>query len=140
MVKLSTIVLVLMILIGCSPTSKLRRAERLIKQAEAAGADWRHDTTFVKVPVFVTQTTIDTLFVTKPGDTVVLNRDRLHVKYINLPGDSVFIEGKCDSLIRYIKVPVTVENIIHAPKPFFKWWAFLAFGVVIGLVVALLLR
>lgn len=134
-------ILILFILFfGCSPTAQLRRAERLIKKAELRGSDWRHDTTFVKVPVFIAQTSVDTIFVTKPGDTVIINKDRLHVKYIKLPGDSIFIEGKCDSLVVYKEVPVTVTNVVHAPQPKIRWWMFVLGGFVVGIVLCLFLK
>lgn len=140
MKNIAIVIILGLVLLSCSPTAKLRRAERLIEKAEKAGADWRHDTTFVKVPVFITQITVDTLFVTQPADTVVINKDRLHVKFIDLPGDSIFLEGKCDSLVKYVKVPITVTNIIHAPKPKITWWMFLLAGLLGGFVLALWLR
>ena len=140
MTKYIPFLLILMLFAyGCSPKAQLRRAERLIKKAELGGADWKHDTTFVKVPVFITETSVDTLFITKPGDTVVLNRDRLHVKYINLPGDSVFIEGKCDSVVVYKEVPVIVTNVVSAPQSNKLWWL-LAIALAVVTILGLVLR
>lgn len=125
---------------GCSPKAQLRRAERLIKKAELSGAKWTSDTVFVNVPVYIKEVSKDTLFLSKPGDTVTISKDRLKVIYIDLPGDSVFISGEClpDTVIK--KVPVTVTNVIHAPKPKVSWWQWLLIGMFIGVVLILIIK
>jgi len=80
---------------SCGPASKLRRAEKLIKKAELQGAVWKTDTVFKEIPVFIRETHLDSIFVAKQGDTVVLTKDRLQVKYVRLQGDTVFIDAEC---------------------------------------------
>jgi len=134
---MKTIAATLAILLGlsnCGPASKLRRAERLINQAEQAGYTWKIDTVTVKVPVIVTETRLDSILVVKPGDTVVLTKDRLKVKYVRLGADTVFLEAECAADTIYKEVPVRIEKMIAAKcNPW--WWLLVAaiVGVVFGM-------
>jgi hypothetical protein len=60
---------IVLILSSCSPAARLRRAEKLIKKAEEQGAVWTVDSIRVEVPVFVPETRVDSIFVSRPGDT-----------------------------------------------------------------------
>lgn len=111
---------IILLLSSCGPAAKLRRAEKLIKKAEDMGAVWHVDSVMVEVPVFVPETRVDSIFVSKPGDTVTLIQDRLKVKYVRLAGDSVFIEGKCDADTIRIKQTVTINKTIKA-KGYSLW-------------------
>lgn len=77
---------------------------------------------------------MDTLF-KRTHDTVRINNDRLHIKYFYNNHDStVYIQGKCDSLIVY-RTKYEVTNNTEFKQDLFdkyKWW-------VLGLIVALLL-
>lgn len=65
------------------------------------------DTVLIKDTVKINSVSKDTVFKNHLGDTVFINKDRLHIKYVQLPGDSVFINGKCDTIkiITEKKVP-----------------------------------
>lgn len=132
--------LAVVLLCSCGPAGKLKRAERLIKKAEEQGAFWYSDTVLVKVPVILTETHLDSIFISKPGDTVVLKEDRLQVKYVRLPGDSVFIEGKCESDTVYKEVPVTVTQVIKVPEKGLRWFHLIGIGFALGIVAVILLR
>lgn len=125
------------VIASCGPAAKLRRAEKLIKRAEEQGAVWHVDTVRVEVPVFVPEIRLDSVFVSQPGDTVVLEKDRLKVKYVRLPGDSVFIEGECEADTIEIEVPVTITKTIEAKGGLRWWWLVVAAaaGMVIGAIV-----
>jgi hypothetical protein len=136
--KITHWVIIGIIISSCSPAAKLRRAENLIKKAEEQGAVWTVDSIRVEVPVFVPETRVDSVFVSKPGDTVTLIQDRLKVKYVRLPGDSVFIEGKCESDTIKIKQTVTINKTIKA-QGWLRWWHLLiAAGV--GLLIGIFKR
>src|SRR5690242_3405389 len=110
---------VVIFLSGCSANKanrQLSRAKKLIAKAELNGATWSSDTVMVRVPVILTETRVDSLFVPKPGDTVVISKDRLKIVYIDLPGDSVFLEGECAADTVYREVPVTVTKVVSAAK------------------------
>lgn len=124
-------------LASCGPAGKLRRAEKLIKKAELQGATWTADTVWVQRTVVRPQIDTDTLVVIKPGDSVVIFKDRLQVKIKRLAGDTVFVEAKCKADTVKVKVPVNVYRTITA-KGWLRWWHLLiAFvvGVVLGRLV-----
>jgi hypothetical protein len=133
------ILLSLLILIGCGPASKLKRAERLIAKAEADGARWTHDTVFVDHPVFIEEVKRDSIFFSLPGDTVRIEKDRLRVTYVRLPGDSVYIEGECKSDTVKIQVPITITNTIES-KSGFSWYYLIIAGLVGAGIIALVKR
>lgn len=119
--KYFTIGLIVFLLLGCGANNKLRRAERLIKKAELAGAKWSIDTVYKEVPVFIDSVRVDSVFVAQVGDTVVIEKERLRLKYVRLPGDSVYIEAECEADTIYQKVPVTVTKTISAKSDWLKW-------------------
>lgn len=120
--------------VACGPAAKLRRAEKLIKKAEEQGAVWHVDTVRVKVPVFITETKTDTTFVSEPGDTVVLEKERLKIKYVRMPGDTVYIEGACEADTVYREVPITITKTIEAKSGFPWWWLVVAVLAGAGIV------
>lgn len=125
---------------GCSPNWHLKQSKRHKLKALQLGATVTSDTVYVNVPVFIKEISKDTLFLSKPGDTVIITKDRLKVKFVDLPGDSVFIEGKCVADTLKILVPTTVTEIVHGVEPKIKWWMYLIAGFGIGIILALLLR
>lgn len=112
----------LIFLASCGPGAKLKRAQKLIAKAEAQGATWKVDTVFKEIPVFITESRVDSIFRTSPGDTVVIENERLKVVYVRLPGDSVFIEGQCKSDTIIQKVPIVVNKTIEAKGGIPWWW------------------
>ena len=106
----------LIILSGCSlinqANRKLKRAEKLINQAEQLGVKWHSDTVLQKIPVYIDSVVVDSIFTSIVGDTVYMERERLKVKYVRLKGDSIFIRGECLADTVKIQVPVTVTKEI----------------------------
>lgn len=132
--------IVLLMVSGCGPTAKLRRAEKLIKKAELLGAQWKIDTVFQDIPVFVDRIALDTLLISGIKDTIEIVQDRLRIKYVRLPGDTVWISGQCDSLTIIKEVPVRVEKVIYAPQKGLKWWQFVLIGAGAMLVLFFIIR
>lgn len=129
-------IIILLILCSCGPTNKLKRAERLIRKAELAGAVWHVDTVYKEVPFYVDSVRIDSIFVAKVGDTVVIEKERLKLKYVRLAGDSVYIEAKCEADTVYQTVPVTVTKTIEAKV---NWWKYFLMGVGGALLVVIVI-
>jgi len=123
---------------ACGPASKLRRAEKLIKKAELQGAVWQVDTVYKEIPVFLTETHLDSIFVVKQGDTVFITKDRLSVKITRLKGDTVFVDAKCEADTVFREVPVTVTKTIEA-KSWLKWWHLLI-AIVAGWIIGRLFK
>lgn len=105
-----------------------------LKQAVKKGAEISSDTVTKPIMVFIPQVVKDTVFESRPGDTVRIEKERLRIKYVELPGDSVYIfgESRADTIIR--EVPVTVTQIVTTPQDN-KWkWIAIALGVILILL------
>lgn len=126
----------LLILCSCGAANKLKRAERLIKEAEAMGSRWHVDTIYKEIPYYIDSVRVDSIFIAKVGDTVVIEKERLKLKYIRLAGDSVYIEAECEADTVYQRVPVTITKEISAKT---NWWKYflLGAGACLLLVVAI---
>lgn len=126
-------------LLSCGPTQQLRRAERLISKAESKGAVWKIDTVYKETSFTITGVETDTIFVPHEGDTVIIEKERLSVKFVDLPGEKVYIEGKClpDTVI--MSVPYQVTKTIQAGKSIWNythWFAILfVFGLFCGAII-----
>lgn len=90
-----------------------------LKQAKKKGAETRIDTVYVEKSIYIPSVKTDTVFESKPGDTIIIQKDRLRMRYVNLPGDTVYLEGECLPDTIRIKIPVTVTNKITVPPS--KW-------------------
>lgn len=104
----------LVIASSCSPESKLRRAKRLITQAEASGLEWKSDTVFQEVTITVPVVQFDTVVeVQSWHDTITVTQDRVTTKVLIRPvTKEVYISSKCDSVVIVKRVPYTVERDI----------------------------
>lgn len=59
-------------------------------------------------------------------DTVTIERDRVRVKIVRLPGERLFVEGECkDTVIRYVR---QVVNAVKRERYVPKWLGWLLFG------------
>lgn len=140
---LAFLILLIILLIGLSSCSNkatrhLRKADKHLQKAIAAGAIVNPDTVYKHVPIFIPQVVKDTVFESRQGDTVLIEKDRLKIQYVNLPGDSVWIygESKADTVIK--EVPVTVTKNITVPVKDNKWkWIALALGALIVIIFVL---
>lgn len=118
-----------LLLFSCGPTAKLKRAQKLIAKAEAQGAQWHTDTVYRDRDILVKEVRTDTVFKPVQGDTVRIEKDRLKIKYVKLPGDKVYIEAKAEADTIRIKETITVTREIKTGKSgwyYFKWAAGLA--------------
>jgi hypothetical protein len=142
--KLTIILSLALILSSCGPNFYLRKAERNLKKAIDKGAVITADTVFIEKQVFIPEVKTDTVFESQEGDTVVIQKDRLKIKYVNLPGEKVYIEGKCESDTVFIKTPVAVTKTIKAGKSIWNythWFAILFFfGCAVGFFIRQMLR
>lgn len=105
------LILLCITLIGCSEQKKLRRAERkierlTIKYPQLLVKDTIVDTLQVVVP----KVEVDTFF-SANQDTVVINNDRLTIRYIKV-GDTVLIQGECAADTIYQRVEIPYEKVV----------------------------
>jgi hypothetical protein len=134
--------ILVLLLSSCGPGAKLRRAEKLIAKAEQLGAQWRSDTTYQTIEVPVVHVELDTMVVTKPNDTIYLEKDRLTVEIIRR-ADTIRIAAECLPDTIKVEVPVRIERDIVAPKPYWTWWKVAGVSLIlliVGMVVGRLWR
>ncbi len=73
----------------------------------------QNDTIVVIDTIFVPEVTIDTLTLLEENDTIFIERERIKIRIIRLPGDTIQIYAECktDTIIKTITVPVyTIEK------------------------------
>lgn len=136
----TTVIILSLLLISCGPNYYLRRAERNLKKAEMLGAQIGSDTIYKYVNVYVPDVKKDTVFTSKPGDTIYISKDRLRIKYVNLPGDSVFIKGECKDSIITVKHPIVINRTIKSVRNKLPWWVYAVFGVCALVITVLCFR
>lgn len=114
-------VLIIGLFQGCSCNWHLKQASKKCPSLVV------RDTILVHDSILVDKITTDTIFRSQIGDTITITKDRLKIKYVNLPGDSVYIQGECDSIFvnRFIKVPYE-KTIINNKR---TWWQKLIDGM-----------
>lgn len=107
--------IIVFLLSGCSASYHLKKAIQ-------KGGKVLSDTVYVDREIITPEVRTDTIFHSVAGDTVRIERERLKIKYVRLPGDSVYVEGKCESDTIFVKTPVYVKTEIKAPPNKWKWW------------------
>ena len=136
------LVFLLIVLSSCASNKanrKLKRANRLIGEAEQLGVKWKSDTIFKTIPVFIESVKYDSIFTSRQGDTVYLEKERLKIKYVRLPGDSVYIEGKCDSVTVIKEVPISLTKEIKTGLGVLTVVQWSVLALLIGAVLARIL-
>jgi len=125
--------------LSCSYEKKLKRANRKIekltkKYPQLLQKDTLYDTFNIITPTVK----YDTAFVDVAGDTTIITRDRLEIKYVRF-GDSVFIEGKCkgDTIVQTVEIPyekivIQKESIIDKVKKYTNYIVFLLVLLFVG--------
>lgn len=128
------IALFLVMATSCSPESKLRRAQRLISQAEAAGLEWKSDTVFQEIKVVVPETHFDTVLrQVNFRDTIVVTKDKVVTRVkINTVSRDVFVETKCPEKIVIKKVPYEVKREIQVGDRFWTDFKEAVIWLVVG--------
>ena len=139
LIAIFLLIIILIGMSGCGAPHYLRKSQRALKKAIQKGAVINPDTVFQTVTVTVPGVRTDSVFVPGEGDTVVIEKDRLQIRYINLPGDTVEISGKCapDTVIK--KIPYTVTQNVTVPVKDNKW-KWIAIGLGMLLLVIFLVR
>jgi hypothetical protein len=131
-------ILTLTVLASCSPAFKLRKAERLIKQAEALGAKVQVDTVYVTKIIEGKTTTInvpvDRLIHSTDTFTVYQDKIKLHYRTVH---DTLRLTVECPP--DTIRVPITVHKSIICPDcPKDKLWKGIGIGAG-GILILLIL-
>ena len=133
---------------GCSVPKRInyhnKQSARHYDKAIRLGYKPSADTVYIQDTVLLTETRLDTTFIEKQGDTILIEKDRLKIKYIRI-ADSVFIEGTCEADTIIKRIPYTVQEKIYIDKTFFDyigldtWWKQSLFWIGLILLVAIIL-
>lgn len=137
------LLIIIVALSSCSDkaTRYAKRSKKWEEKAIAAGAKVTADTVIKEVAISIPEVKTDTVFQSQPGDTVRIEKERLRIKYVNLPKDSVYIYGECkaDTVIKRIPVAVykkisaghtTWDMVILGIATFFAGWLLMSFVIV----------
>jgi len=110
------LILMALVIIGCGPASKLRRAENLIAQAEKMGAKVKSDTVFITREVVVPKIEFDTVLrQVNFRDTITVTKDKVVTRLkIDTITKEIFVETKCPEKKVIVRVPHTVTKKISA--------------------------
>lgn len=122
---------------GCGANYHVKRAEKHMMKARIKDPDVSFvDTVYTTLVDTVERVSVDTSFF-YDVDTVIVEKDRLKVRYIKRDS-MVYLDAECDTLIREIEVPVTVqETLIKEVTP--KWVRTLKWVLIIGGVFVILI-
>lgn len=114
----------LLLLFGCNAE------RRCARQMVRCGVVFTSDTQYVHDSIRIERVLRDTLLQWDSliiGDTVTLERDRLRVKVVKLPGEKLFIQGECkDTVVRYVR-QVVQNGAVKRKGPSvwaLLWWGF----------------
>lgn len=124
-----TAALALLALCGCNTE------RRCARQMVRCGVVFTSDTQYVHDSIRIERVLRDTLLAWDTltvGDTITIERDRLRVKVVKLPGERLLIQGECkDTVVRYVRQVVN-RGAIRKEK--YPWWHF-AFTGLVGAVI-----
>src|SRR5690348_4596254 len=95
--KIILLITIVLMLFSCSSENKLRRAKKLIAQAESAGLEWKSDTVFQTVEVTVPKIEFDTVLrqVNFIDTLVVTKRDVVTRVKVNTVTKEVYVKTEC---------------------------------------------
>jgi hypothetical protein len=127
------LIILSLLIVSCSPAKRLHR---LIKNNPELRT--LKDTVTIKDTIrFQTERVFyDSVFLMS-SDTVIIQKDNLTIRtYIN--GDTVYISGECDSIIKYVpyEVEVITDKIVYKESDFesiIKNW------IVISIIILMLI-
>lgn len=147
MKPISILILALIILSGCSAGWKLRKAKRLIIEAEQMGATWTWDTVWVDRQIHIPGPEVRVPFPVYRDTVIYRDSVRIEIKWKLskiTKTDTVEVKVKCPDNDIKQHSPVSVHNTINAPKDArVAAWYRPAFWIVQGillLILALIIR
>jgi hypothetical protein len=144
MKRFGALFFLVLILLSCDFDSRLirkkKRAEKKIYKLTQKYPDLlKTDTIKKEVKVVVSEVKTDTTFLASKADTVYLDKERLHIKYVKV-GDTIRLIGQCDAdtIIKEVKVPYE-KVVIQKPSFWSRIWTNLKW-ILILLSIGLIAR
>ena len=144
MKRFGALFFLVLILLSCDFDSRLirkkKRAEKKIYKLTQKYPDLlKTDTIKKEVKVVVSEVKTDTTFLASKADTIYLDKERLHIKYVKV-GDTIRLTGQCDAdtIIKEVKVPYE-KVVIQKPSFWSRIWTNLKW-ILILLLIGLVAR
>jgi hypothetical protein len=88
------------------------------------------DTIYYRDTIVSKEVRLDTIRYAPLHDTIYIQKDRLKIKYVSLPGDSVFIQGICEADTIYKDRIVTINKTEY--KESRPWWHWFLGGMLLA--------
>lgn len=132
-----TVILLLMLLTSCRTPKE--RFDRLVIKHPELMQTVRVDT--IRDTLKISEVKLDTFFLLKPIDTIIIEKERLKIKIIRKI-DSFRVEGKCDSVEKIIEKKINVPGATITKEVIPEWvkWFIIALGAVaftLGIILML---
>lgn len=128
--RIAKLVIIILITNSCTCEYYYRKLDKKCPKIQ--------DTLIVHDTLITKEVHKDTI-VSLKKDTVYITKDKLKIKVLRLPGDSIFVDGKCaaDTVIKTIKVPY---EKIKVETQYLSWqvkWGILliAIAILIGVIM-----
>ena len=122
--RLMILNILVLVLTSCSPQTRLNRL--LNRHPELM----KPLTVTIKDTIYIDSIKVDTMVITKPNDTILLEKERLRVRVIRSL-DTLRIEGECKSDTIYYEKEVTVNFPEKKENNWLYWLLFLIVFVVL---------
>lgn len=109
-----------------------------LNQAIKKGAQVKTDTVRVETETIIPKVEKDTVFIEPEiGDTVVIEKEKLKIKYVRLPGDTIYITGECeaDTVISVVEIPC--DQTITPPANAFNFRSAVIGASVLSIILML---
>lgn len=106
------IILSILLLAGCVvPRNYSRAKEKVDRIVNKFPEILENDTIVITDSIIIPEVKTDTITKINENDTIIINKERLKIKIIRLPGDTFKIEGECKTDTIYKKIAVPVYSI-----------------------------
>lgn len=115
-----------LLLLGCNAE------KRCARQMVRCGVVFTSDTQYIHDSIRIERTLRDTLLSLDSliiNDTITIERDRMRVKVVKLPGERLWIQGECkDTVIRYVRQVVN-NGAVRREGITVTFWEMLYWGL-----------
>jgi len=127
------IILIAVLFVGCVVPNNYPRAKWKVDRIVDKWPEvLENDTTIIHDTTIVPETEVDTVFKAAKHDTVIIEKERLKIRFVRGKRDSFYITGECksDTIIKKVKVPVyTIEE--KNLRGGFNWYLILIGAIIL---------
>lgn len=95
------------------------------------------DTIYYRDTIVVSEVRLDTIVFAPLHDTIYVQKERLKFKLVRLPGDSIFVDGKCEADTIYKDRIVTINKTEY--KDSRPWWHWFLAGMLVAFFIETIL-